>query len=68
MRRVAEEFGTGPAWLYWHVANKDELVDRVLKWCANGWLRLGRSRRRAGLSSGGVGPQPAVLLGLALLA
>jgi AcrR family transcriptional regulator len=34
MRRVAEELGTGPASLYWHVANKDELinllVDRVV--------------------------------------
>jgi AcrR family transcriptional regulator len=34
MRRVAEELGTGPASLYWHVASKDELinllVDRVV--------------------------------------
>jgi AcrR family transcriptional regulator len=34
MRRVAEELGTGPASLYWHVASKDELanlmVDRVM--------------------------------------
>jgi AcrR family transcriptional regulator len=34
MRRVAEELGTGPASLYWHVSNKDELinllVDRVV--------------------------------------
>jgi AcrR family transcriptional regulator len=34
MRRVAEELGTGPASLYWHVANKDALinllVDRVI--------------------------------------
>jgi AcrR family transcriptional regulator len=34
MRRVAEELGTGPASLYWHVANKDALinllVDRVM--------------------------------------
>jgi AcrR family transcriptional regulator len=33
MRRVAEELGTGPASLYWHVASKDELanlmIDRV---------------------------------------
>jgi len=34
MRRVAEELGTGPASLYWHVPSKDELinllVDRVV--------------------------------------
>jgi TetR/AcrR family tetracycline transcriptional repressor len=34
MRRVAEELGTGPASLYWHIASKDELinlmVDRVV--------------------------------------
>jgi AcrR family transcriptional regulator len=34
MRRVAEELGTGPASLYWHVSSKDELinllVDRVI--------------------------------------
>jgi AcrR family transcriptional regulator len=34
MRRVAEELGTGPASLYWHVASKDELanlmIDRVV--------------------------------------
>jgi AcrR family transcriptional regulator len=34
MRRVAEELGTGPASLYWHVSSKDELinllVDRVV--------------------------------------
>jgi AcrR family transcriptional regulator len=29
MRRVAEELGTGPASLYAHVANKDELLDLV---------------------------------------
>ncbi len=29
MRAVAEELGTGPASLYWHVANKDELLDHV---------------------------------------
>jgi AcrR family transcriptional regulator len=27
MRSVAHELGTGPASLYWHVANKDELLD-----------------------------------------
>src|SRR5207247_9642587 len=26
MRRVAEELGTGAASLYWHVRNKDELI------------------------------------------
>jgi AcrR family transcriptional regulator len=34
MRRVADELGTGPASLYWHVASKDELanlmIDRVM--------------------------------------
>jgi TetR/AcrR family tetracycline transcriptional repressor len=30
MRRVAEELGTGPASLYWHVANKDDLIDLVI--------------------------------------
>ena len=34
MRRVADELGTGPASLYWHVSGKDELinllVDRVV--------------------------------------
>ena len=30
MRRVAEELGTGPASLYWHVANKDALIDLVI--------------------------------------
>jgi TetR/AcrR family tetracycline transcriptional repressor len=30
MRRVAEELGTGPASLYWHVANKDELVNLLI--------------------------------------
>lgn len=34
MRRVAEELGTGPASLYWHISSKDELinllVDRVV--------------------------------------
>jgi AcrR family transcriptional regulator len=29
MRRLAEELGTGPASLYWHVGNKDELLDLV---------------------------------------
>src|SRR5215470_690381 len=29
MRRVAEELGTGPASLYAHVANKDELLELV---------------------------------------
>lgn len=29
MRRVAEELGTGPASLYWHVGNKEELLDLV---------------------------------------
>ncbi len=29
MRAVAEELGTGPASLYWHVADKDELLDLV---------------------------------------
>jgi len=30
MRRVAEELGTGPASLYWHVASKDELINLVI--------------------------------------
>jgi AcrR family transcriptional regulator len=30
MRRVGEELGTGAASLYWHVGNKDELLDLVL--------------------------------------
>jgi AcrR family transcriptional regulator len=30
MRRVADELGTGAASLYWHVANKDQLVNVVL--------------------------------------
>ena len=30
MRRVAEELGTGPASLYWHVANKDALIDLMV--------------------------------------
>jgi AcrR family transcriptional regulator len=30
MRRVADELGTGPASLYWHVANKDALVDLII--------------------------------------
>src|SRR5215475_15592084 len=30
MRRVAEVLGTGPASLYAHVANKDELLDLLL--------------------------------------
>jgi TetR/AcrR family transcriptional regulator, tetracycline repressor protein len=30
MRRVAEELGTGPASLYWHVASKDELVNLLV--------------------------------------
>ena len=30
MRRVAEELGTGPASLYWHVANKDALVNLMI--------------------------------------
>jgi AcrR family transcriptional regulator len=30
MRRVAQELGTGPASLYAHVANKDELLDLLL--------------------------------------
>jgi AcrR family transcriptional regulator len=29
MRRVADELGTGPASLYWHVGNKEELLDLV---------------------------------------
>jgi AcrR family transcriptional regulator len=31
MRRVADELGTGPATLYWHVRNKDELLDLILE-------------------------------------
>lgn len=31
MRRVAEELGTGPATIYWHVRNKEELFDLVLE-------------------------------------
>src|SRR5437870_1188234 len=27
MRRIAEELGTGPASLYWHVGSKDGLLD-----------------------------------------
>jgi AcrR family transcriptional regulator len=30
MRRVAEELGTGAASLYWHVENKDALIDLVI--------------------------------------
>jgi AcrR family transcriptional regulator len=30
MRRVAEELGTGPASLYWHVAGKDALIDLMV--------------------------------------
>jgi AcrR family transcriptional regulator len=30
MRRVAEELGTGPASLYWHVSGKDELINLVV--------------------------------------
>ncbi len=30
MRAVSEELGTGPASLYWHIANKEELLDLVL--------------------------------------
>jgi AcrR family transcriptional regulator len=30
MRRLAEELGTGAASLYWHVANKDGLLDLVM--------------------------------------
>lgn len=30
MRRVAEELGTGPASLYWHVADKEQLLNVVL--------------------------------------
>jgi AcrR family transcriptional regulator len=30
MRRVAEELGTGPASLYWHVASKDDLVNLLV--------------------------------------
>jgi AcrR family transcriptional regulator len=30
MRRVAEELGTGAASLYWHVANKDALIDLLI--------------------------------------
>jgi AcrR family transcriptional regulator len=29
MRRVAEELGTGPSSLYWHIRNKDELLNLV---------------------------------------
>ena len=31
MRRIAEELGTGPATIYWHVRNKEELLDLVLE-------------------------------------
>lgn len=31
MRRVADELGTGPASLYWHVRNKDELFQLVFE-------------------------------------
>jgi AcrR family transcriptional regulator len=30
MRRVAEELGTGPASLYWHVASKEELINLLV--------------------------------------
>jgi AcrR family transcriptional regulator len=30
MRRVADELGTGPASLYWHVANREELVNLLI--------------------------------------
>jgi AcrR family transcriptional regulator len=30
MRRLGEELGTGAASLYWHVANKDELLELIL--------------------------------------
>jgi len=30
MRRVAEELGTGPASIYWHVPSKDELINLVV--------------------------------------
>lgn len=30
MRRVAEELGTGPATLYWHVASKDALINLLI--------------------------------------
>ena len=30
MRRVADELGTGPASLYWHVPSKDALIDLVI--------------------------------------
>ena len=30
MRRLADELGTGPASLYWHVASKDALIDLVI--------------------------------------
>ena len=30
MRRVADELGTGPASLYWHVADKDQLLNVML--------------------------------------
>lgn len=29
MRRIADQLGTGPASLYWHVGSKDELLDLV---------------------------------------
>jgi TetR/AcrR family transcriptional regulator, tetracycline repressor protein len=31
MRRVARELGTGAATLYWHVRNKDQLIDLMLE-------------------------------------
>jgi AcrR family transcriptional regulator len=30
MRKVADELGTGPASLYWHVASKDALIDLII--------------------------------------
>jgi AcrR family transcriptional regulator len=30
MRKVADELGTGPASIYWHVASKDALIDLVI--------------------------------------
>ena len=31
MRQVADELGTGPASLYWHVRNKDELLQLLFE-------------------------------------
>src|SRR4029453_13759363 len=57
MRRVADELGTGPASLYWHVANKDALIDLIVDRVAGEVPppRAGGGSRTAGRSSSGTG-------------